>query len=323
MHKFVRNLITEWRKLGLPFDDATVIVAVSGGADSMSLLLAIGDLVRRKKLALRFIVAHFNHKLRGEESDADHEFVAAQARDLGFEFVTASGKVSKKGNLEQNARDARYDYLRRASSELGAPIILTAHTQNDQAETFLMNLIRGTGPDGLGGMSTTRRLDESVLLARPLLSWATRAETEEYCREREVPFRSDSMNEDESFTRVKVRRSIIPQLAELNPKIVEALARTAELLRTANGATDKRADIDQPLRISTLRDLPRPELYRELRSWLRVERGNLRALNLKHIEAIERLILSPKSGKTAELPGGGAVVKHAGQLEFRNNKVEK
>lgn len=323
MHKFVRNLITEWRKLGLPFDDATIVVAVSGGADSMSLLLAIEDLVRRKKLRLRIVVAHFNHKLRGKESDADQEFVGVCGRDLGFEFVTAAGKLSTKGNLEQNARDARYDFLSRAASDLGASVVLTAHTLNDQAETFLMNLIRGSGPDGLGGMSKTRQLEESVLLARPLLSWATREETEEYCRERESEFRSDGMNEDEAFTRVRVRRTIIPQLAELNPKIVETLARTAELLRTRDDQTAKRPDIEQPLRLSKLRELSKPELYLELRSWLRVMRGNLRSLNLKHIEAIERLILSPKSGKTAELPGGGSVVKHAGRLEFRNNKVEK
>ena len=113
MHEFVRNLITEWRKLGLPFADATIVVAVSGGADSMSLLLAIEDLVRRKKLKLRIIVAHFNHKLRGKESDADEEFVERYSRDLGFEFATAVGKVSKKGNLEQNARNARYEFLQR------------------------------------------------------------------------------------------------------------------------------------------------------------------------------------------------------------------
>ena len=323
MHKFVRNLITEWRKLELPFDDATIIVAVSGGADSMSLLLAIEDLVRRKKLRLRIVVAHLNHKLRGKESDADQEFVADCARDLGFEFVTAAGKISKKGNLEQNARDARYDFLGRAAVDLDGSVVLTAHTLNDQAETFLMNLIRGSGPDGLGGMSKTRKLKETVLLARPLLSWATRDDTEEYCHERENEFRSDAMNEDEAFTRVKVRRAIIPQLAELNPKIVETLARTAELLRTPQGQTVERPDIEQPLRLSTLREFSKPELYRELRSWLRLKRGNLRSLNLKHIQAIERLILSSKSGKTAELPGGGAVVKHAGRLEFRNNKVEK
>jgi tRNA(Ile)-lysidine synthase len=145
MHKFVRNLITEWRKLDLPFADSAIVVAVSGGADSMSLLLAIEDLVRRKKLDLRITVAHFNHKLRGKESDADQEFVSRLAKDLAFEFVTESGRIAKKGNLEQNARNARYEFLTKVAKRSGASIILTAHTVNDQAETFLMNLIRGSG----------------------------------------------------------------------------------------------------------------------------------------------------------------------------------
>lgn len=324
MHKFVRNLITEWRKLDLPFADAAIVIAVSGGADSMSLLLAIEDLVRRKKLDLRIVVAHFNHKLRGKESDTDQEFVSQRAKDLGFEFVTASGRISKKGNLEQNARNARYVFLTKVAKTSKASIILTAHTINDQAETFLMNLIRGSGPDGLQAINRIREIDDSVAIVRPLLAWAKREDTEHYCREREVAFRSDAMNHDETFTRVKIRRTLIPQMAELNPRIVESLARTAELMRdpshvdAANGKSGS-----GPLRLAELKKLSKSDLYRQLRSWLRIQRGNLRSLNLKHIEAIERLISSSKSGKTAELPGGGAVVKHAGELMFRNIKVEK
>lgn len=324
MHKFVRNLITEWRKLALPFADASIVLAVSGGADSMSLLLAIEDLVRRKKLDLRIVVAHFNHKLRGKESDADQEFVSRCSHELGFEIVTASGRISKKGNLEQNARNARYEFLTKVAKTSKASIILTAHTINDQAETFLMNLIRGSGPDGLQGMSRIREIDDSVAIVRPLLAWAKREDTEYYCRERKVAFRSDAMNDDVAFTRVKIRRMLIPQMAELNPKIIESLARTAELMRdpchmaAANGKSSS-----GPLKLAELKKLSKADLYRELRSWLRTQHGSLRSLNLKHIEAIERLISSSKSGKTAELPGGGAVVKHAGELMFRNIKVEK
>jgi tRNA(Ile)-lysidine synthase len=321
MHKFVRNLITEWRKLKLPFDDATIVVAVSGGADSMSLLLAIEDLVRRKKLKLRVVVAHFNHKLRGKESDRDQRFVERCADDLGFEFVTDAGTVPKKGNLEQNARIARYEFLTRTATNKAASTIITGHTLNDQAETFLINLIRGSGSEGLAGMKRVRDIKESIVLARPLLSWARREDTEQYCRDREIVPRSDRMNDDQAFTRVKIRRTIIPALAELNPKIVETLAQTAELLRNSESESGDRRE--GPIKLSELRPLSRPALYKELRSWLRSHRGNLRSLNLKHIEAIERLILSPKSGKTVELPGGGTVVKHAGELVYRNIKVEK
>src|SRR5687768_4615002 len=180
MHKFVRSLITEWRKLGLPFSGDPLVVAVSGGADSMSLLLAISDLLKRKKLTQRVIVAHFNHKLRGEESDADEAFVHKCAGELGMEFAAGMRTTKLKGNIEQNARDERYKFLRTVAHETGASLVLAAHTKNDQAETFLMNLIRGSGADGLGGMSPIRKLDGSVLLVRPLLSWATRFDSESY-----------------------------------------------------------------------------------------------------------------------------------------------
>ncbi len=143
MDKFIRSLITEWRKLGLPFDDETVVVAVSGGADSMSLMLALHELRSRKKILNRTIVAHLNHRLRGSESDEDESFVREQAERCGFEFVSKSTRLPKTGNLEQHARDARYRFLQDVAIKNRAFAVLTAHTQNDQAETFLLNLSRG------------------------------------------------------------------------------------------------------------------------------------------------------------------------------------
>ena len=322
MHKFVRSLITEWRKLELPFNDATIVVAVSGGADSLSLLIAIHDLVRRRKLHNRFVVAHFNHKLRGAESDADENFVRETAAKLGFEFVSKSAKLATTGNLEERAREARYKFLADTARRSGTAAVLTAHTLNDQAETFLMNLIRGSGPDGLAGMSRSRKLEAEISLARPLLSWARREDTEQFCREQKLAYRSDRMNDDQTFTRVRIRKAVIPLLSELNPRIVETLARTSELFdRDAVALAD--GGSRDGLRLARLKSLPKLDLYTELRSWLRRTRGNLRSLQLKHIEAIERLILSRKSGKTVELPGGGTVVKHGGRLVFSNIKVEK
>ena len=324
MHKFVRSLITEWRKLGLPFEGETIVVAVSGGADSMSLLLAIHDLAERKKLTHHVIVAHFNHKLRGSESEADEVFVREQSERLGLEFVSGSARLSKKGNLEQTARAARYKFLAEAADGAGAFAVLTAHTRNDQAETFLLNLVRGSGRDGLAGMRAVRDLGDKVLLVRPLLSRADRTETEEFCREQDVSYRVDRMNDDENFTRIRIRKTILPALAEINPKIVETLARTSGLLRRDEQADGRReTDAAQTLKLKPLKVLPKERLYLEMREWLRSSRGNLRSLQLKHIEAIERLIFSPKSGKIVELPGGGRVVKQGGALRFENIKVEK
>jgi tRNA(Ile)-lysidine synthase len=325
MHKFVRSLITEWRKLDLPFAGETIVLAVSGGADSMSLLLGVDDLGKRKKLTHRVIVAHFNHRLRGEESDGDERFTARQADRLGFEFVSGSAPFPKKGNLEQAARNARYRFLTKIAKQNEAFAVLTGHTQNDQAETLLFNLIRGSGPDGLAGMRQVRELEDGILLIRPLLSWATRSDTENFCLFNKVKYQTDRMNTDEKYSRVRIRQSILPRLADLNPKIVETLARTADLMRLSTDQPTKSLTSDKNgnLGIKELKALKSPERYTTIRSWLRTKRGNLRSLQLKHIEAIERLILSQKSGKTVELPGGGRVVKQAGELTFTNIKVEK
>ena len=321
MHTFVRNLITEWRRLDLAVEGDTIVVAVSGGADSMALMLAVHDLVARKKIRSRVVVVHFNHKLRGQDSDADEAFVRDQARHLGFECVSEGGSIPKRGNLEQNARDSRYRFLLETARQARAKLVLTAHTQNDQAETFLMNLIRGSGAEGLSAMQPVRPLDKSIDLVRPLLKWATRNDTEEFCAHAGVEFRTDRMNNDVGLTRVRVRKVILPALAELNPRIVETLARTAGII----SATPKAASQDpgNSLRVSDLKDLSTPELHETLRSWLRLKRGDLRGLQLKHIEAVERLILSRRSGNTVELPGGGRVIKHGGGLTFANIKVEK
>ncbi len=361
MHKFVRSLITEWRRLDLPFADETLVLAVSGGADSLSLLLALEDLIKRKKLTLRVVAAHFNHRLRGAASDADEEFVKHIAAERGFELAIGHGRPVSKGNLEQEARNARYEFLTRTAENLNAGRVLTAHTMNDQAETFLLNLIRGSGIDGLSGMRTKRELRDAEtrgsgnsendqitddkgetdrfaaspllpfsstppLLIRPLLRWAKRADTENFCRASGVEFRYDTMNEDMSFKRVRVRKMLLPMLAEFNPKIIETLASTANLMSEPRAAATRFPSSAKPpdtLSVRELMLLSPNDLNQTLRSWLKARRGSLRAISLKHIEAIEQLIKSQKSGRIVELPGNGLVRKHGGRLSFDNIKVDK
>jgi tRNA(Ile)-lysidine synthase len=380
MQSFVRNFLTEWRNLKLPFDDKTFIVAVSGGADSVSLLLAINDLKKRKKLNLRFVVAHFNHNLRGGESDEDELFVKNLASKFDFELALGNGEISdKKGNLEQNARLSRYGFLAETAENLNAYAVLTAHTLNDQAETFLFNLLRGSGLDGLGGMKSVRNLrlsiqdsafrvqntesDESkiqnpkpkILLIRPLLNWAKREDTENFCNLNEIEFRYDAMNEDLKFNRVRIRKVLLPLLKDFNPKIIETLAQTARLLRDdaehlaviSQQLTEIQNEVgseklnDSALVFDIENRSPKPEAESEylllkdlkdifpamrrmiLRDWLRNKRGNMRGLELKHIEAVEKLIFSRKSGRIVELPGGELVTKKDGKLHFQKTKVEK
>lgn len=321
MHQFAKNLITEWRRLGLPIEDETVIVGVSGGADSVSLLLAVHDLVKRKKLKLRLVAAHFNHKLRGDESDHDESFVRELCTTLKVELAIGNGSISTEGNLEQNARNARYDFFAMTAEKLDAFAVLTGHTINDQAETFLLNLVRGSGVDGLCGMMPIRPFDgTSALLVRPLLTWGKRKETEGFCRDMDVEYRYDTMNEDTAFKRIRIRKILLPVLEDMNPNIIEVLANTASLMQQLPAAKP----IIEPRRIALkeVAEMPQSELYAALRSWLQANRGNTRGLVLEHIRSIERLIHSRKSGRTAELPGGARVVKSGGKLTYEENKVE-
>ena len=302
--------------------EENVIVAVSGGADSTALLLALSDLKKRKKLDHSFVIAHFNHKLRGKESDADEEFVRALSKEIDFEFVVRIGKLTGNSNLEQRARNERYKFLTKTANQKNASLVLTAHTMNDQAETVLMNLIRGAGADGLGGMRKIRPIEagSTAQLVRPLLSWAKREDTEGFCRDLGVLSRKDTMNDDPRFTRVRIRTSVIPLLEEMNPRIVESLARTAELIKPETRG--KNGVPSWSIRLADLSDLSRNDLYSHLRAWLRENRGNTRGLQLKHIEAVARLVNSPKSGRIVELPGRDTVVKHSGRLDFRHIKLE-
>lgn len=366
MRNFTRNLITEWRKLGLPFAEGVFVVAVSGGADSVALMLALHDLRERKKLENRFVIAHFNHDLRGADGESDAEFVCNLTSKLNLESVykiqNPKSKIQNQtGNLEQNARLARYDFLFETAENLRAGYVLTAHTRNDQAETFLMNLIRGSGLEGLGGMKTRRSLEprvenrkaaeeksairnpqSAIQLIRPLLNWATREDAENFCHSREIEYRHDAMNDDLKFSRVRVRKILLPMLKEFNPKIVETLANTAEILRQSaeqisvksrqTAIAGQRYEKDrqsiaknreQILELKDLRDVFPAVLRTVLRQWLKNNRGNTRGLQLKHIEAIEKLIFSRKSGKVVELPNGACVLKSGGKLHFQSAKVEK
>ncbi|MGB8510640.1 MAG: tRNA lysidine(34) synthetase TilS [Pyrinomonadaceae bacterium] len=357
--RFALKLRDELKRLGQFESDGRYVVAVSGGADSVALLLALDELVRASLFHAELFVAHLNHGLRGPSGEADARWVEELARTLGYECVSGRASVAERArerrdNLEQAARRARYEFLSETARRCGASAVLTAHTLDDQAETILLRLLRGSGAGGLGGMSSQRALDArgDVLLLRPLLSWARRAGTETYCLERGIAFRSDAMNEDESFARVRVRRKVLPLLATFNPRVVESLARAAELLREDDAVLDvlasrllKEACAEQgaaatetkedaalpvergadgqdsggvsPLSIAVLSDAPVALRRRALRGWIEGGRGDLRRLELTHLLAVEKLLNGNRGGRVAELPGGCSIERRRGQLFFR------
>ena len=161
--KFARSLLQEWRSLKLPLSDAVAVVGVSGGADSVALLLALDELNKANKLNIRIVVAHLDHRLRKESSE-DARWVKELAIRLGHETsikrVPVKSFARRSGdNLEQAARLARYKWFAEVAQKRGANLVLTAHTMDDQAETVLLNLLRGSGTDGMSGMEPVRPLN--------------------------------------------------------------------------------------------------------------------------------------------------------------------
>ena len=331
--RFARALLREWRKLKLPLSDSIAIVAVSGGADSVALFLALDELTKAKKLSIRIAVAHLDHRLRKDSGD-DARWVKELATRLGHEVfikrLPVKSLAHRSGdNLEQAARLARYKWFGEVAQKRGADLVLTAHTMDDQAETVLLNLLRGCGTDGLGGMEPVRALNgaDKRILARPLIAWAGRRDTETYCRSRDIHFRRDEMNEDESFARVRVRRQLLPMMKTYNPRIIEGLVRTSELLnddsRALDGAARRLLELStkkiakrHQLRTDLLADAPAALRRRALRLWLEQRRGDLRRLEMVHIRAVEDLVTQNRGGRTIELPGGSTVSRKSGLLTF-------
>ena len=349
-NSFARALLAEWRRRRWPLRGERVVVAASGGADSTALLLALGELKGAGLLGVELTAAHLNHGLRGESAEGDARFAESLAREYGFGFVTARADVGARANdsgdnLEQAARRARYEFLAEAALSVEAAAVLTGHTLDDQAETVMLRLLRGSGSEGLGGMRPERSLEEGgrVSLRRPLLEWARRADTEGYCRARGVEFRADEMNEDERFARVRVRRTLLPLLETFNPRAAETIARAAGLLREessalegfaarlledaraesvekSNPADTARASEAWPLRVEVLNGAPSALRRRALRLWVARGRGGLRRISLANVRGVERLLKGERGGRVAELPGGASVERRKGLLTFRGQE---
>ena len=228
---------------------AGIVAALSGGPDSVAMAHALAVLQDAGRLGRALELAHLNHCTRGADSDADQAYVERLARSwgcacrVGTEDVPALAR-SRKRSLEEAARDARYGFLARAAREAGAGAVLTAHTLDDQVETVLMRIIRGTGLGALGGMRALRPLGPGhgeIMLARPLLA-LSRSAVLAYCAGAGLEPRTDATNEDTRFTRNWVRWKLLPLLAEANPQIRRSVLRLAELARAADELIESQAD---------------------------------------------------------------------------------
>ncbi|WP_136513043.1 tRNA lysidine(34) synthetase TilS [Geomonas edaphica] len=320
----MKDLLAKVRAQYLFTPGETVVVAVSGGADSVALL---DILTRLDTERLKLIVAHLNHCLRGAESDGDERFVADLAARYHIPFLSirvdvGSFAAAEGLSLEDAGRQARYAFFREVARRHGATSIALAHHMDDQAETVLIRLLRGSGGAGLSAMAAVG----DNMLKRPLLK-VTRAELERYLTEHGLNWRTDSTNADTAILRNSIRHELIPLLKRYNPKVTERLAATAEILASDEELLEQLTDEtfsrlarceDENVRlgIASLLGERRGLRLRLYRHALRELRGDLMRIALTHLEAIDRLVASSRPNANLNLPGDLRVERSYDELRF-------
>ena len=298
----------------LPPAGGLLLCAVSGGRDSVCLLHYLANLAPGRGFSVA--AAHLNHKMR-PEAQRDEDFVRALCRKLDVPFYTEAVPVYETAEqwglgVEETGRRLRYDFLQRTAGAIGAERIATAHHAQDQAETVLLNLLRGTGPEGLAGIPPVRGR-----IVRPLLQ-TSRREIEDYLEEQGLSHVEDSTNQDTHYARNGLRRELWPQLEAINPALTRSIGRTAEILRSENTYLDTLAADYLPqsgTALETARLLSAPEALRPriLRLLLQRLPGGKKDVGAVHIDA---LLALAAGGGTLDLPGGIQAGGRGGQLRL-------
>ena len=320
-----QRLLTLLRRANLVRPGERLGVAVSGGADSVALLHLLLEL--REDLGCVLCVVHFNHKLRGRASEADEKFVARLAAKYGLEFFVARENIAAKtkrerGNLEDVARRARYAFFERLVQEGRLARVAVAHTADDQAETVLAHILRGTGLAGLGGIHPT-----SGVVVRPLLG-IRRADLRAYLRGKRQSWREDASNRDTKRMRARIRQKLLPLLERhFQPATVEHLCQLAELAREDEAYLDCQVSLREKgmaqaaqnaTRLALCDFLREPRAIRTRLLRRTVEHLKPRAgqISAAHVEALLALAEHLDSGKSLQLPGGLEVRRESQALVF-------
>ena len=308
--------------------------AVSGGADSVALLTLLAE--TRAPLGFVLSAVHFNHRLRGKASELDEKFVMALAEKFGVTLHIGRGDVAgkalrEKSNLEDAARRARYSFFEQLSGQALLEAVATAHTMDDQAETVLAHILRGTGIAGLAGIHPS-----VASVRRPLLDFR-REELRKYLCTKKQPWREDATNRDTNRSRARMRKKLLPLLVkEFNPAAIEHLAGLATRAREQAQFVDclaqkifetlvTRSEFSARISIAGFLDpanLEQPEAASTVRSalaykivaQLKDQRGQLSA---GHLDSILRLAQNGEPGKRIQLPGGADVLRQKDSLLFR------
>jgi tRNA(Ile)-lysidine synthase len=279
-----------------------ILIAYSGGADSTGLLNLLLEL--REEWSFELFLGHFNHKLR-QTADEDEQFVRRMAKKYSLPLFVGSKDVrsyarKKKLNIEEAGRVLRYDFLKKTALKIGGAKIATGHTMTDQAETFLMRLMRGSGLRGLGGIFP---LVEGTII-RPLIQ-VERPDIEAYLKKKGIEFSTDESNLDRRFLRNRIRLDLIPYIKKnFEPEIVSSLGRITSIIREEDNLLEKIAQEKTKkaiskknnqisLEVKHLSSLPRAMARRVVRDFISELRGNLRAISFEDVESV----LSLKQGK--------------------------
>lgn len=300
----------------------SVVVGLSGGADSVSLLHALHEL---KAYKLTLVAAHLNHGIRGKEAARDAEFSRGVAESLGVEFELGEAdapaqKKKSRLSLEDAARVLRYEFFESVRKKHGAARIATAHTLDDQAETVLMRLLRGSGTRGLSGIPPV----SGKYIVRPLIE-TDRAAIEGYLKSRGIEWIDDSTNLERDYLRNRIRLDLLPGLSEYNPKIKETLARTADILRLEEDFISREAEKG----FRRVFNRERGELTGDLAKYTRLHgavrvavlmraltetRENLKNVSSIHLSAADAFLTSMATSGESVFPGGSVIVKGHGSF---------
>jgi len=310
-----------------------VLVAVSGGPDSVFLVHALSRLKNKLKLK-NIVVCNLDHGLRGEESKADSIFAGKLAKEMGFGFfhkrVDLKNMKHKGMSTEEAAREERYKFFEDAAARSGAGIIATGHTLDDQAETILMRFIKGSALKGIVGIAPTREFG-SLKVVRPLIE-IEKPEIMSYLDDADIGYRIDRTNAESIYFRNVVRKEILPFLEKYNPKLKRSLFNLAEHLREdfdfieqakseiKKGQSDSGARRIE-IRLKDIAVQPRALQKEILRDLLADAGGEVKRLSFRHWKEMESLIRQKSNGNSVDLPGGIRVTRLADKMVFLKNAL--
>ncbi len=264
MNSFEKKVFETIKKENLIENGDNIVVAVSGGPDSICLLNVLNEIKNEKLIDFNMFVAHINHMIR-EEAGEDEQFVKDFCKNIGIEFYSKSIDVQKMANnnkigVEEAGRNARYEFFDEISIKTNSNKIAIAHNKNDKVETVIMNLLRGSGTYGLQGIQA-----KNGKYIRPIIE-CERLDIEKYCEEKNIDARIDKTNFENDYTRNKIRNIVIPYVKEnFNPNIIETITRLSELIKEENEYIDKQViNIYEQIKID---DLSENEIILDLKKF--------------------------------------------------------